>query len=99
MGFLVGPMPLPGDVERDVDPVGLVVESFEQARDYLELGTSPSGYVIIRTAADVPARLGGLALLTDAELDPKLRDALVRALGIHGAGVVTASSALGAEEQ
>lgn len=98
MGFLVGAMPWPEAPAPGEPLVGLVVETYEQADEYLEKGTSPQGYVIILTAADVPARLGGLALLAEGDLEPALRDALVRALGIHGTGAVPTAGTLRAEE-
>lgn len=78
-GFLVPeelpPPPPPGDY----GPVGIVVTRLEEAVEYLSVGAPRDGYVIIRTVNDVPARLGGLAILDPAALTPAMRDALTAA--------------------
>lgn len=75
--LLAGPVELPEAVQL---PVGIVADDLEKVAAYLDAG--PLGpYVVIRTAADVPPRLGGIALL-DVQVDVELRDALVRAMGV-----------------
>jgi hypothetical protein len=61
--------------------VAVVADSDEDLAAYLQLGP-PEDYVVVYTAADVPARLGGMANLRQDELEPELRDALARALGV-----------------
>lgn len=61
--------------------VAVVVDDPADALAYLELG-GVTQYVIVRTAADVPARLGGVAILRQGDLELDLRDALARALGV-----------------
>jgi hypothetical protein len=73
------PLVMPPSRVPDAAPVALVVDSDEQLQRYLELGEPPS-YVVVRTAADVPAVLDGMAILTDRELEKDLQDALVIAL-------------------
>jgi len=62
----------------DSRPIGVVSSSVERATEYLNDVSSP--YVIIRTVADVPERLGGLALLDDEPVPLELAQALSRAL-------------------
>lgn len=59
--------------------VAVVVADPGDAVAYLEMG-GVTEYVIVRTAADVPESLGGMAILRQDELDPELRDALTCAL-------------------
>jgi hypothetical protein len=62
-------------------PVGIICSDPADAVRYLEAG--PVGpYVIIRSAADVPAALGGMANLRTDVLEPELREAVTRALGV-----------------
>lgn len=69
----------------DAGPVGIVCSRLEDVVAYLEAG--PVGpYVVIRSAADVPAALGGLANLRSDVLEPELRQAIARALGISSGG-------------
>lgn len=66
------------DPGPDPGPVGVVSTDPELIADYLE--TCPSPYVIIRSVRDVPARLGGVALLDGVHLDDALTAALSAAL-------------------
>ena len=84
MPYASGMFAQPGDelstaaIPASTDPVGIVADSFEDVFEYLDLGGIAS-YVIIRTVADVPPRLGGIALLTSAPIPPELADALTEA--------------------
>jgi hypothetical protein len=60
-------------------PVALVADTDADVDAYLALG-QPASYVVVRSAADVPERLGGMAILTQRDLGDELRDALVTAL-------------------
>jgi hypothetical protein len=62
----------------DPRPVGIVSTRIDVIADYLE--TCPSPYVIIRGVRDVPASLGGVALLDGIPLPPELTSALSAAL-------------------
>jgi hypothetical protein len=73
------PLVMPPTHVPGTAPVALVVDTEEQLRRYLALGEPPS-YVVVRTAADVPAVIDGMAILTDRELDRDLQQALVTAL-------------------
>lgn len=79
------PAQLPPPPDADAGgPVGIVVADPADALAYLEtVGGLPTDYVIIRTAADVPARLGGLVHLTD-DWPEELPEALERACGLAG---------------
>lgn len=63
-------------------PIGIVVADFADAAEYILASPRglPTPYYIIRTAADVPARLGGVALLSGAPLGDELTAALTAAL-------------------
>jgi hypothetical protein len=72
--FPTHPEPTPGN-----ETVALIADTDEEVEAYLRLAVPPS-YVVVRSAADVPTHLGGMAILTKRELEPELRDALVTAL-------------------
>lgn len=61
--------------------VAIITGNEEDLAAYLQLG-APDDYVVVYTADDVPAQLGGMANLRQDELGPELRDALARALGV-----------------
>lgn len=58
--------------------IGIVSNRPEAVADYLSTYDGP--YVVIRTVADIPARLHGLALLDAEQLPQELLDALGAAL-------------------
>jgi len=72
----------------DVDPpeldaaghVGIVCDDLDAVAAYLSDPLGP--YVVIRGVADVPERLGGLAILSHELLTPELSEALIRATGV-----------------
>lgn len=67
-------------------PIGIVVSDFADAAAYVMAPVRglPTPYYIIRTADDVPARLGGVAVLRKDAWPEGLADALAAALGISG---------------
>jgi hypothetical protein len=62
----------------DPRPVGIVSTDIDLVADYVETTRSP--YVVIRTLADVPPRLGGLALLGTEQAPLELLEAVAQAL-------------------
>jgi hypothetical protein len=63
----------------DAGPVAIVADDLDQVSAYLELGGKVSPYVVVLTAADVPPRIGGMALLMAGPVPADLRDALTAA--------------------
>ena len=76
---LEGPAPAPDAG----GPIGIVCADQADALEYIEAmpGGLPTPYVVIRTVADVPERLGGIASLT-GDWPAGLAEALSRACGI-----------------
>jgi hypothetical protein len=73
----LGPPPVPNEL-----PIAVVVDDDEQAAAYLAAGPVPGGHVVVKTSADVPERLGGMAIVTERRLDEELQHALLVALGV-----------------
>lgn len=79
---------MPPDYELAPDaggPIGIVVADPDDAVAYIAAlpGGLPTPYHVIRTVADVPERLGGVASLTDSWPEG-LAEALSRACGLTG---------------
>jgi hypothetical protein len=62
--------------------VGVVCDDLDAALAYREMSTG--GCVMIRGVADVPAELGGFAVLSPALMTPELEAALDRATSAPG---------------
>jgi hypothetical protein len=79
---LFAPLPMAPPPEPNTLPVAIVVDNDEQAAAYLAAGPVPGDHVVVKTAADLPAQVGGIAIVTTEDLGDELRAALIRALGI-----------------
>lgn len=80
-GAFLMPGAVPLELDRaPVGHVGIVCDDLDAVAAYLSDPLGP--YVVIRSVADVPATLGGLAILTHELLTPELVEALSRATGV-----------------
>lgn len=61
--------------------VAVVAHDRDEAEAWAHAGRLDD-YVAVVAAEDVPAQLGGMANLRQDALEPELRDALTRALGV-----------------